>query len=132
MGGEHALHLKSVLLEQYEISEDWEGNKFASIDLKWKYAATHRDRTCWLFIKNYIQDLLLKVGYPLPTKRRLSPHEHHTIKYGAKEQDTHIKTLSLKLDEKGVLHIQAIVGALLFYGKAADNKLLVVLNYIGT
>ena len=34
--------------------------------------------------------------------------------------------------EVGINHIQAIVGAVLFYGRAVDNKLLVTLNSIGT
>ena len=44
----------------------------------------------------------------------------------------HIKTPSPKLDEKGVLCIQVIVGALLFYVRGVDNKLLVALNSIDT
>ena len=116
MWGGGVLHLKSVLLEHYEISEDWEGKKFAGIDPDWNYAASHKDRTCRLSIKNYIQDLFLKLGHPLPTKKQLSPHKHRKIKYGTKEQYTHIKTPSPKLNEKGVLRIQAIMGALLFYG----------------
>ena len=72
------------------------------------------------------------MGHPLSTKRQLSPHTHREIKYVAKEQYTHIKTPSPKLDAKCVLRIQAIVGALLFYGRAVDNKLLVALNTIGS
>ena len=128
VGEKHALHLKSVILEHYEISEDWEGKKIAGIDLKWNYAAVHRDRTCRLSIENYIQDLLLKMGHSLPIKRQLSLHKHRKIKYGTKEQYAHIETPSPKLDGKGVLRIQAIVGALLFYGRAVNNKLCVACN----
>ena len=70
VGEKHALHLKSVLLEHYEISKDWEGKKFAGIDLDWTCAASHKDHTCWLSIKNYIQDLLLKLGHPVPAKKK--------------------------------------------------------------
>ena len=132
VGGKHALHLKSVLLKHYEISEDWEGKRFAGIDLEWTYAPVHKNRRCRLSIKNYIHNLLLKIRHPLPTKKQLSPHKHRAIHYGAKEQYTHIETPTPKLDPKGVLRIQAIVGALLFYGRAVDNNLLVALNTIGS
>ena len=52
VGENHVLHLKAALLQHYEISEDWEGKKFAGIDLAWNYAANHKDCTCRLSIKN--------------------------------------------------------------------------------
>ena len=82
-------------------------------------------------MKNYICNLLLKVGHTPPAKPQLLPHKHHKITYGAKEQHTHVARPSLKLDPKGVKRVQEIVGALLFYGRAVDNKLLVAINAIG-
>ena len=38
---------------------------------------------------------------------------------------------SAPLDEAGILRVQSIVGALLFYGCAVDNKLLVALSELG-
>ena len=73
MGEKHALHLKAALLQHYEISKDWEGKIVAGIDLAWNYAANHKDCTCHLSIKNYIQDLLIRVGHPMPSKRQLLP-----------------------------------------------------------
>ena len=131
VGEKHALHLKSTLQEHYSITEDWEGKKFAGIDLEWNYATTHKARSCRLSIKNYIRDLLLRVGHPPPAKPQLSPHKHREITYGAKEQYTHVALPSPKLDEKGVKRVQEVVGALLFYGRAVDNKLLVAINAIG-
>ena len=90
------------------------------------------DRICHFSTKNDIHDLLLKLGHPMPTKRQLAPHKHHQIKYGAKGQYTHNEGPNPKLDEKGVLSIQAIVAALLFYGRAVDNKLVVAINAIGS
>ena len=85
VGDEHALHLKAALLQHYEISEDWEGKKFAGIDLEWNYKATHKNRTRHLSINNYIRNLLLRVGHPMPAKKQLSPHKHRKIVYGAKQ-----------------------------------------------
>ena len=47
-------------------------------------------------------------------------------------QMAHTEDTSPPLDEVSIKRIQAIVGAVLFYGKAIDNKLLVTLNSIDT
>ena len=52
--------------------------------------------------------------------------------YGAKEQLTPEYNNSPPLDNQGTRHIQGIVGTLLYYGRAVDNKLLVGLSYIGS
>ena len=52
--------------------------------------------------------------------------------YGANPEIAYIEDTSPPLDEAGIKHIQAIVGAVLFYGRAVDNKLLFTLNSIGT
>ena len=48
--------------------------------------------------------------------------------YGANPQTAHIEYTSPTLDEAVIKRIHAIVGAILFYGRAADKKLLVALN----
>ena len=52
--------------------------------------------------------------------------------YVANPQMAHIEDTSPPLDEAGIKRIQAIVGAVLFYGRAVDKKILVKLNSIGT
>ena len=79
---QHANHLENVLKEHHEISQDWEGKKNSGIDLQCNYAAKHHDITCRLSIKNYIADLLLKLGHHMPKKTQLSPHKCKTVNYG--------------------------------------------------
>ena len=64
VGREHAEHLVNVLKKYHTISEDWTAKKFVGIDLEWNYAKKHADRTCRLSMKNYINELLFKLGYP--------------------------------------------------------------------
>ena len=75
--------------------------------------------------------MILKYGHPRTTKAQLSPHNHREVVYGAKEQLTHEDDMSLTLDNQGTKRIQGIVGALLYYGRVVDNKLLAVLSSIG-
>ena len=50
--------------------------------------------------------------------------------YGAKEQLTPEDDTTPPLDSQGTERVQVIFGALLYYAKAVDNKLLVGLSAI--
>ena len=132
VGERHIHHLRDVLKQQYEIIEDWTGTKFGGINIKWNYAQKHAKRTCQICIIDYIKDLLLRFGHKALLNTQLLPHKHREITYGANPQLAHIKDTSPPLDEVGIKRIQAIVDAVLFYGRAVDNKLLVTLNSIVT
>ena len=68
---------------------------------------------------------------PDPKKRHLSPYKHKPIVYGIKIQYATDTPFSPPLDNNGILRVQSIVGNLLYYARAVDNKLLVVLNKLG-
>ena len=80
--------------------------------------------------ENYISNLCVKFDHPFPFKPQHSPYGHAPIVYGAKIQyatgpdDT-------PLDASGILRVQSIVGALLNYARAVDNKLLVAMSALG-
>ena len=59
-------------------------------------------------------------------------HESKRMKYGAKDQLTYEDDKSPPLDNQGKKRIQGIVGALLYYGRAVEKKLLVGLSSIGS
>jgi hypothetical protein len=107
-------------------------DNFSGIDIEWNYAKKHADRTCRLSMKKYIHNLLVKFEHPKPLKPQLSPYKHREIHYGAKVQKAMEDDTSAPLDAAGIKLVQGIVGALLYYARAVDNKLLVALNAIGT
>ena len=37
VGKQHTEHLATIYKKYYNITEDWEGKKYAGIDLKWDY-----------------------------------------------------------------------------------------------
>ena len=82
--------------------------------------------------EGYIADLLLKEGHERPASPQLSPHRHREIIYGAKHQHSPDPDDSPALDDAGIKRVQRIVGGLLYYGRAVDNKLLVTLSAIGS
>ena len=128
-GRHNAEHLLSTLQKHYQVSTDWTGTKFAGMNLKWDYIK----RTCRLTMDGYIIDVRTRFNHPNPRKPQHSPHKHRRIIYGAKSQlivdDVDSSPL---LDAKGIKHVQSIVGCLLFYARAVDNKLLCTLSSIGT
>ena len=79
----------------------------------------------------YIDKILMKYGHPQPRKPQLSPNKHREVTYGAKEQLTREEYTIPSLDKKGTKRIQGIVGALLYYARAVDNKFLFGLSPIG-
>ena len=124
---DHALHLLKTLELNYEITTDWEGTKFAGINLAWDYNSRHANRTCRISMDGYIAKNLLKYGHPIPKKPQLSPHKHRGVIYGAKEQLNTEDDTTPPLDSQDTKRIQGIVGALLYYARAVGNKLLVSL-----
>ena len=80
----------------------------------------------------YIAKVLLKYGHLSPKKPQLSTHKHREVIYGAKEQLTPEDNTTRPLDSQGKKRVQVIFGALLYYARAVDNKLIVGLSAIGS
>ena len=83
-------------------------------------------------MNGYIKDFLIKYNHPAPTKPQHSPHPHREIIYGAKEQLLPEDDTSPPLDDKGVKRVQGIIGSLLYYARAVDNKLLATLSALSS
>jgi hypothetical protein len=102
------------------------GDKFAGIDIEWDYATLW----CHINMPGYIENLLIKFKHPRPTKPRLSLHICLPISYGAKTQLTTNADTSELLNKHSKCRIQEIVGSLLYFAQAFDNKLFVALSAI--
>eukprot|EP00804_Cyclotella_cryptica_P014538 CCRYP_004830-RA/>CCRYP_004830-RA protein AED:0.09 eAED:0.09 QI:0/0/0/1/1/1/3/0/993 len=128
IGEQHAHHLRDVIKKHYELTENWKGKLYAGINLEWNYA----NCTCQLTMDEYIPTILFKYNHPIPKKRQLSASKAAPVIYGATTQLTPDEDTSDLLDDKGIKRVQGIVGALLYYARAVDNKLLYTLSDIGT
>ena len=83
-------------------------------------------------MKNYINELLFKLGHPNPKRPQKSPHKWREIDYGSKIQLTPDEDDSKPLDEEGIRWLQMVVGTLLYHGRAVVNKILTVLRANGS
>ena len=83
-------------------------------------------------MNGYVQDILYPYHHTHPNKPQLSPQKHTDISYGSLVYyATEANSRSL-LHSLGIKQFQGIVGALLFYARAVDNKLIVTLSTIGS
>jgi hypothetical protein len=126
VGIEHFNHLLDVLKKFHGVQFNMAGDKFAGINIKWDYATS----PCCISMPGYIKTLLIKFKHPHPIKPHLSPYKCLPISYGAKAQLTSEADASELLDENCKCRIQEIVGLLLYYNRAVNNKLLVALSAI--
>ena len=127
VGEHHTLHLNTVLEEHYEVTENWKGDLYSGVNIKWDYIK----HTCRLTMDDCISNLRVKFDHPQPVNPQHSPYNHAPIVYGAKIQYASGPDDSPPLNATGILRVQTILGALLFYARAVDNKLLVALGELG-
>ena len=105
VGEKHVQQLNQVLQDHYEISEYWEGEKFAGIAMEWNYADKYNDCTFHLSMKGYIEKWIIHFGHNLPAKPQIFPHKHWYINYGAKVQLDPEEADSRSLDTNGIKHV---------------------------
>jgi hypothetical protein len=125
VGLEHFAYL-DILKKFHGVQYNIAGNKFAGMDIEWNRAA-HR---CHISKPSYISLLLLKYKHPHPAKAWLSPYECLPIACGSKSYIPPDPDASELLDANHKHCVQEIVGSLLYYARAVNNKLLVVLSAI--
>jgi hypothetical protein len=81
---------------------------------------------------SYICNVCTRYKHLMPTKCQLSPHKHYEIIFVQPTQLTHVDPYSPPLSTDGVKRIQGIIGALLYYARAVDNKLLATLSTLSS
>ena len=80
----------------------------------------------------YILELRKKYDNLTHKKPQYLPHKHRPIDCGSQQQIVQPTDTSPTLDDKGIKRVQCIVGALIYVGRAVNNKLLVALSAIGS
>jgi hypothetical protein len=128
VGIEHFNFLLDILKKYHGVQFNMAGDKLAGIPITWDYPNKH----CRISMPGYIDNLLIKFKHPRPSKPRLLPHACLPIAYGAKTQFAPDDDASALLSEIRKRRIQEIVGSLLYYARAVDNKLLVALSAIAS
>ena len=99
--------------------------KHGEILNKTKWVAPTLSESEFLSNSNSWDSCLISISYK-------PQHTYREIVYGAREQTLTDADTSTPLDADGIKHIQGIIGSLLYYAHAVDNKLLAILSAISS
>jgi len=128
VGKEHADHLISCLQrETYKLTEDWAGDLYCGISLRWDYVR----RTLDISMPGYIKKQLLKYNHIMHQIQNC-PYSPEPKRYGADAQSPLPHDDSRKLTDTEVKQVQKIVGSILYYARAVDMTVLMVLSTIAS
>ncbi len=127
MGKEHADHFISCLkTETYKLTKDWAaGDLYCGISLRWDYDKRWLD----ISMPGYIKKQLLKYEY-IMRQIQHCPYSLEPKRYRADAQAPLPQDISRKLNEKEIKQVQKIVGSILYYARAVDMIVLMVLSTI--
>jgi len=129
IGREHLQHLYDALrTETYEIVEDWEGDLYCGIALKWNYVKHNVN----LAMVKYVMKQMTIYGHVTPLKPQHCPYLPNPIKNGKDNQAPSPLNDSPLLDEAGKNQVQQIVGSFLYYAWAVDPTILMALSEISS
>lgn len=121
------LWLLEVLRTKYELKVDWSGEKYIGITLQWDYVA----RTCRMSMPDYVRKGVSRfLGEDAQRIIKHSPAQYTQFKYG--HQDAPQQDESAPLSKERVTRVQALVGYFLYYARAVDPTMLVVLGQIAS
>jgi hypothetical protein len=132
VGREHAEHLGAALRDLYRITEDWTGELYLGITLKWDYAAKTVDLSMPGYIAKAIAKAIAKLCASPPKLSEDSPHAWVAPSYGAKVQFTAPEDTTKLLTPTERTRLQEVVGMLLYYGRAIDSTILVAIGSLAS
>jgi hypothetical protein len=121
------LHNKIVRIlgATYTLTEDLTGDLYCEISLQWDYKAQKLDMS----MPGYIKKQLLKYEHIMRWVQHC-PYSPEPKKYGAKAQSPTPHDNSRKLTDKEIKQVQKIVSSILYYARAVDMTVLMVLMLI--
>jgi hypothetical protein len=127
VGEKHVQHLITCLKSsKYKLTKDWSGSLYCGITLDWDYDARHVD----ISMPGYIKKKLQQYGHICPDRVQSCPYSPEPKSYGATAQAPLPNDNSPLLDKNGIKRIQKIVGSILYYARAVDMTVLMVLSSI--
>ena len=117
-------HLITSLRKYYDISIDYDGQKYCGLQLDWHYNKEYVD----ISMPSYIKKALKKYNHSSPLRPQYSPHCWNNPTY---EKSLQIATEEPKaplLEKEEKQRTQSIIGTYLFYEREVDPTVLTALN----
>ncbi len=120
-------HLIQCLKEKYKFTEDWTGDLYCGISLKWDYVA----RTLYISMPGYIKKQLLKYKH-IKQQIQHCRDSPEPKRYGADAQSPLPSNDTCKLNDSKIKQVQKIVGSILYYAWIVDMTILMALSIIAS
>jgi hypothetical protein len=121
-------HLIKCIKEQYELTEDWDGDLYCGIHLKWDYNIPTLD----VSMPGYILKQLQKYKHDCPQRPQHCPYSPLLKQYGSEAQRPLPPDTSPPLSKDDIKHMQRIIGSILYYTQAVDLTVLMALSTIAS
>ena len=123
-------HLIDSLKTDNELTEDWDGDLYCGIKLKWDYDA----RTLDISMPGYIIKQLQKYKHASPTRPQHCPYTPEPKRYGSNAQRPLPKDTSPPLSKEDIKHVQRqrVIGSILYYARAVNLTVLMALSTIAS
>ena len=121
-------HLIQSLKKDFTLSEDWKGDLYCGISLKWDY----EERTLDISMPGYIKKALQRYKHERSPRRQDAPYPAAPRIYGAAAQAPSPDDDSPEATEGEIKHIQQVVGTILYYARAVDITVLMALSTIAS
>ena len=97
IGRKHAEHLMTVLKKHYKMEENWKGELYCGITLKWNYAKGYVD----ISIPNYVHKKLTEYEHKSPKHPQNFLYAQPPVKYGKESNLVQHKEISSPTTEEG-------------------------------
>ncbi len=111
VGKEHADLSLVCTKEKYKLTEDWSGDLYCGINLKWD----NIKRTLEISMPGYIKRQLLKYKHIVAPRPQHCPYSPEPRKYGSEAQAPLPPDTTQWLDKNEIKKIHKIVGSILYY-----------------
>ena len=113
-----------AMQSKYTITEDWTGKHFLGLTLDWNHEAGN----VTLSMPDYIPTELHHFKHPVNCPPKYTPSKFISPIYGKKFQYIKEDNNSPILLPSEIKQTQSVVGTLMYYGLALENKMLVHLG----
>ncbi len=115
-------HLIASIETTYTLTEDWTGNSYCCITLKWDYVNRHVN----ISMPNCMKKKLQEYGLIIPTCLHSCPYHPEPRKFGTEAQAPLPPNATHPLDAAGIKQVQQIVGSILYYARAIDMTVVLM------
>jgi hypothetical protein len=127
VGKQHVDHLRTALLQSYELKPYWAAKVNSCMYLNWDY----KNRKCYISTPGYVSNVLSKCQHYAPKHQQHTPSIYVTPVYEDKTQYA-TKDRTSPLTANQCLTVQKVTGSVLYYARAVDPTVLMPLNDITT